>query len=481
MTRAEAPDLPLVEPLAPYVPPELALERLAHLPKVLFLDSALADGRNGRYSFLCADPVAWLEYHHSEDAPLTRLAEELAKHSSTAVPGLPPFQGGAAGLFGYELAHSLERIPRARFDEFELPVLAVGIYDVVLAYDRLSGEGWLISQGIPASDPRQRRSRSEQRLRFFQDELRSAAPRAGRGPVPAVPSARLDLSRLSPQFTTARSGKLTSNFSHAGYLAAVQRCIDYICSGDVFQVNLSQRLLHPAVETPLRLYRRSRELNAAPMAAYFDIGPAQILSASPERFVRVVDGIVETRPIKGTRTRSIRPEADLFSGDELKQSEKDRAENIMIVDLMRNDLARVCTPESVEVTQLCDLETFAYVQHLVSTVKGRLRDGSGSLDLIRAAFPGGSITGAPKIRAMEIIAELEPTARGAYCGSIGYIGLDGTLDTSILIRTITSARGWWQLPVGGGVVAQSIPQLEYEETWHKAEGLLRSLPPADAP
>jgi para-aminobenzoate synthetase component 1 len=291
----------------------------------------------------------------------------------------------------------------------------------------------------------------------------------------------LPAGRLSPQFSTSWGGHLTSNFSHAAYLAAAQRCIDYICSGDVFQVNLSQRLLHPAKEDALSLYRRLRDLNAAPMAAYFDLGPVQILSASPERLVRMAEGNVETRPIKGTRTRSNRPEADLFSGDELRQSEKDRAENIMIVDLMRNDLARVCLPDSVEVTQLCELETFAYVQHLVSTVRGRLRQDLNSLDLLSAAFPGGSVTGAPKIRAMEIIAELEPTVRGPYCGSIGYIGLDGALDTSILIRTITAAQGWWQLPVGGGVVAQSIPQLEYEETWHKAEGLLRSLPPAVPP
>jgi para-aminobenzoate synthetase component 1 len=244
----------------------------------------------------------------------------------------------------------------------------------------------------------------------------------------------------------------------------------------VFQVNLSQRLLHPATMHPIALYRRLRELNAAPMAAYFDLGPAQILSASPERLVRVTERQVQTRPIKGTRTRSIRPEADLFAGADLKQSEKDRAENVMIVDLMRNDLARVCRPDSVEVTQLCELESFAYVQHLVSTVIGRLRDEFTPLDLLQAVFPGGSVTGAPKIRAMEIIAELEPTVRGPYCGSIGYIGLDGAFDTSILIRTITSAGGWWQLPVGGGVTSQSVPHLEYEETWQKAEGLLRALP-----
>ncbi len=184
---------------------------------------------------------------------------------------------------------------------------------------------------------------------------------------------------------------------------------------------------------------------------------------------------VETRPIKGTRQRTAWPEADLFAGDDLQQSDKDRAENVMIVDLLRNDLARVCRPESIRVTQLCRLEAYEFVQHLVSAVVGRLSAGRSPLDLLKAAFPGGSITGAPKIRAMQIIAELEPTARGAYCGALGYLGFDGSLDTNILIRTITAGRGWWQAPVGGGIIAQSVPEREYEETWHKATGLLRAL------
>ncbi len=211
------------------------------------------------------------------------------------------------------------------------------------------------------------------------------------------------------------------------------------------------------------------------MAGYLDAGEFQILSASPERFVSVRDGAVETRPIKGTRARIDRPEADLFAGDELRLSEKDRAENVMIVDLLRNDLSRVCTDDSVQVTQLCGVEVFAYVQHLVSTVRGKLAPDQTAVDLLRAVFPGGSITGAPKIRAMEIITELEPTARGAYCGALGYLGFDGVMDTSILIRTITAGRGWWQLPVGGGIVAQSDPAAEYEETWHKAAGLLHAV------
>jgi para-aminobenzoate synthetase component 1 len=186
---------------------------------------------------------------------------------------------------------------------------------------------------------------------------------------------------------------------------------------------------------------------------------------------------VESRPIKGTRRRQALPEADFYAGQELRDSEKDKAENVMIVDLLRNDLARVCEPGSVRVTQLCDLETYEFVLHLVSAVEGVLRPDCDLFDLLDGAFPGGSITGAPKVRAMEIIQELEPDARGAYCGSLGYLGFDGTMDMNILIRTITAANGWWQIPVGGGIVVQSSPQAEYEETWHKAHGMLKSLVP----
>jgi para-aminobenzoate synthetase component 1 len=281
--------------------------------------------------------------------------------------------------------------------------------------------------------------------------------------------------QLARQYPVGRLDGLTSNFAPAGYLRAVERAIDYISAGDVFQVNLAQRLLYPARGDPVRLYLRLRRCDPAPFAGFFDLGGLQIASASPERFLSVRGGLVETRPIKGTRPRTAQPEADRSAGAELLASEKDRAENVMIVDLLRNDLSRVCRPESVRVSQLCGLESYQYVQHLVSAVCGRLGDGCGPIELVRAAFPGGSITGAPKIRAMEIIAELEPTARGPYCGSLGYLGFDGSMDLSILIRTIAAGRGWWQAPVGGGIVAQSDPEREYQETWDKAEGLIRAM------
>jgi para-aminobenzoate synthetase component 1 len=280
---------------------------------------------------------------------------------------------------------------------------------------------------------------------------------------------------LAPQHEVPGRPGLTSNFSAEGYRTAVRRVIDYIHAGDIFQANLSQRLLHRATTSSAELYCRLRKRNPAPFAAYLEGGDWQIASASPERFVQVSDREVETRPIKGTRGRALRPEADLYAGDDLRASEKDRAENIMIVDLLRNDLSRTCLANSVRVSQLCGLETYEYVQHLVSVVKGQLKPDLSPLETLRTSFPGGSITGAPKIRAMEIIAELEPTARGPYCGTLGYLGVGGQMDTNILIRTITATRGWWQLPVGGGITAHSDPQRELEETWHKAAGLLRAV------
>ncbi len=464
--------LPLVHELSPAPEPAELFQRLAARPHPIFFDSALRHATLGRYSYLAVDPFEFIDLPVSSDDALGTLSARLQPFANASrVPNLPPFQGGAAGMLSYDLNRQLERIAPARIDEFALPALAVGLYDVVIAWDHRTNQAWIISHGWPEREPSARHRRAEQRLH---DMLRwiDEPPR-----LPMRPSITpLDMSQLAPQFAVERGlPGLTSNLSAESYLQAVTRAIEYIHAGDIFQVNLAQRLLYPAHDDPVQLYMRLRARNPATFAAYFDLGEVQLCSASPERFVQVHDGLVETRPIKGTRRRVTMPEADLYVGDELRQSEKDRAENVMIVDLLRNDLSRVCDPRSVRVTQLCQLETYQYVQHLVSAVEGRLRPGLNALDLLRASFPGGSITGAPKVRAMEIIAELEPTARGAYCGSLFWHGFDGSLDSSILIRTITASRGWWQAPVGGGIVAQSEPRREYDETWHKAEGLLRAL------
>jgi para-aminobenzoate synthetase component 1 len=482
--------LPLAEELSPALTPWTACRRLAALPRLLFLDSAERDPHLGRYSFVTADPFAWLWSrgrdvrwsctgpgpHDSHGVrretadPFAVLARHLAAFRTRPAGHLPPFQGGAAGLLGYDLCHHLERLPRPRFDQFAVPDLAVGFYDWVVAFDHVQDRAWLISTGLPEADPVGRRLHAARRAQDVKRRLQGSTPTCLGSPRPGGPPLM-----LAPAHPVPGVPGLLSTFDRAGYLATVRRAIDYVHAGDCFQVNVAQRLLAPAVLPPLELYRRLRERNAAPFAGYFDLGDFVIASASPERFLAVRGGEVESRPIKGTRPRGATPAEDRDRVAELRASAKDRAENVMIVDLLRNDLGRVCAYGSVRVPALCRVETYRTVHHLVSEVRGRLRGGLGPVDLLRAAFPGGSVTGAPKVRAMEIIAELEPTARGPYCGSLGYLGFDGGMDTSILIRTFTVGRGWAQFPVGGGIVADSVPEREYEETWHKAEGLLRAL------
>ena len=480
--QSETPSLPLIEELAPTLQPEDAFVCMAGRPHCLFLDSALKHPTLGRYSFVTADPFDFLELPADDGDALGVLEKKLGQLSSPNVSGLPPFQGGAAGLLGYDLGRSLERLPTPKIDDFNIPALAVGFYDVVVAFDHVAGRTWIISQGFPEIEPSRRRRRAEQRLAEFRGWIANCGDNSWSGSCTAAPETTVQLSSqrsdridLSPQFPVPGVPNVTSNFPKEEYLRAVRCVIDYIHAGDVFQVNLAQRLMTPMQDDSISLYRRLRRCNPATFAGYFDLGEFQIVSASPERFLRVFDREVETRPIKGTRPRTGDAEVDRAAEIELLASEKDRAENVMIVDLMRNDLARACEARSVRVGQLCGIEAYEHVLHLVSSVHGRLRDDRSPIDLLRAAFPGGSITGAPKIRAMEIIAELEPTARGAYCGSLGYLGFDGSLDWSILIRTITAGRGWLQFPVGGGIVADSTPEKEYEETLHKAAGMLRAL------
>ncbi len=474
------PVAPLVEELSADLNPWDICRRFASLPHLLLLESVVHHPTLGRYSFVTADPFHWLWARsgivtqwggdHRLADPFAVLRENLDRWRIETLAGLPPFQGGAAGLFGYDLCHHIERLPRPRHDEFQTPDLAVGFYDWVIAFDHIQRRAWILSSGLPEREPERRRRRAVQRLRQVRRRL------SGSGAFSSVfltsPSSQVSPTLMLP---VPHAPGVFSNLERAGYLQAARRAIEYVHAGDCFQVNLSQRLLHPASLSPLELYGRLRERNPAPFAGYFDLGDFALASASPERFLRVEKGHVETRPIKGTRPRGATLEEDERQRADLLRSAKDRAENVMIIDLLRNDLGRVCQYGSVQVPAVCRLESYRTVHHLVSEVVGQLRPGLGPIDLLRAAFPGGSVTGAPKVRAMEIIAELEPTARGPYCGSLGYIGFDGSMDTNILIRTFTIGRGWMQFPVGGGIVADSSPEAEYEETLHKAEGLLRAL------
>ena len=441
-----------------------AAPRLLDLPRPAFLDSSLTDGRGGRYSFVTADPFLVLRSRGrhveltspagrvvAEEDPWTILQLLLRRYQVDPVQGLPPFLGGAVGYLGYDLGRTLERLPTTAVDE-GLPELDVGFYDWVLATDHLSGESWIIATGFPTGGEVAARAR----VAGIQERLYAPPSLSSYAPSPEAP-------------------RLRSNFRRADYLRAVERAREYIAAGDIFQVNLSHRLGGEWDGAAWPLYERLRAASPISYGAYLDLGDFKVLSASPERFLKLDGRQVETRPIKGTRPRGATPEEDRALGAELLASEKDRAENLMIVDLLRNDIGKVARVGSVRVPEMFDLERHASVWHLVSTVTGELQPGMDAVDLLKACFPGGSITGCPKIRAMEIIEELEPVRRGVYCGAIGYLSFTGAMDTNIAIRTLVLRDGRMDLQVGGAVTYDSDPESEYTETLAKGQALLGAL------
>ncbi len=473
------PDLPLVEELSPAPDPVFTAERFLGQPHLLFLDSAADPERLGRYSFLSAAPVEVVRSKGSGGATaLDRARALLAPHAGPAMLGLPPFQGGIAGYLAYDYGAVLERLPAPRYDDLNLPDAVLGLYDWVIAWDHAESRAWLISTGLPATGGA-KVERATERMQWVQRMLKG--PTGGAPGRPRQADPKHASAPHAPSYPVAGTEHaigigLRSSFTHRGYLDAVTRVREYIVAGDIFQANLSQRFEVPLEEDPWHLYRRLREVNPAPFAAYLEFDGVTVASASPERFLRVdTAGHVETRPIKGTTPRGLSPQHDAALSRALRDSEKDRAENLMIVDLLRNDLSRVCRPGSVRVPELFALERYRTVHHLVSTVVGDLAPGRDTTDLLAAAFPGGSITGAPKVRAMEIIAELEPSRRGIYCGSIGYLSVTGAMDTSIVIRTLVAAGGRVTFSAGGGIVADSDPESEYQETLHKARALITAL------
>ena len=452
------------EPLC-WIEPHQLFAAFAPEPFALFLDSATAGPANdptlhGRWSFIALDPFETLT---EASDPFATLRDRIAQYAThKTAPDLPPFTGGAAGFLGYDLGRHLETLPPAiapfAIDDQQLPQLALGFYDLVIAFDMVMRRAVLFSSGLPERDPAAREARAKQRAAALVARINA-----------------LNVATCSVKPATPRS--VGANFTRAAYERAAARIIAYIRAGDIFQANLTQRFettLHED-ETPYDLYLHLRDISPAPFSAFFNFGEGALISSSPERFLVCRDGKVETKPIKGTRPRGQVPEEDQRLAADLLASEKDRAENVMIVDLLRNDLSRSCADHSVIVEKLCALEGFANVHHLVSTINGHLRDDTTPLDLFMRAFPGGSITGAPKLRAMEIIAGLEPTTRGPYCGSIGYFGFDGAMDTSIAIRTMIVKDRRITFQAGGGIVADSDPAAEYEESLTKARAMFAAL------
>lgn len=445
------------------------LRRFEDCSQLMLLDSAghLRE-QDARYTFLTADPVETVRL----DRPAFGTDPfEVVRDWQRRLPKVdgdhPPFCGGIAGMMSYELGGTFERVPVPVCDDFQASALLAGLFDWAIVWDHIEPSVRLCVLNLDGAT-----SVNQQRADWVMQRLNSRP----QNPIRPSPRQTESPSTALPMHPLPSAPSVSSTFSRGDYITAVERVIEYIRAGDIFQANLSQQLSAPWEGSAMDLYGRVRQENPAPFCGLLQAEDFAVVSASPERFLKVTDGrFVETRPIKGTRRRHRSPIADLYTGNALSASEKDRAENVMIVDLLRNDLSRVCAAGTVKVTGLCEIEVFEMVQHLVSTVVGELRETCDVWDLCAATIPGGSITGAPKIRAMEIIAELESVARGAYCGNLFFVGPGGDFDSSILIRTFTLKDGIVQFPVGGGIVADSDPADEYEETLHKAAGMLRTL------
>lgn len=444
-----------------YIEPVAAAARLSRLSGLAFLDSAMHHHTLGRVSVLAADPFGRFRYRDGrasldgrpvEGRPLQALRACLAPHRLPPVPDLPAMPGGAIGYFAYDLGADLERVARPARRAGLTDDIAFNLYDTLLAIDHERETCLLIATGLPERTAETREARAFARLDAFASLLeRAPVPDPGSAPMSAGLAWR-------------------SNFTREAYEAAVERVRGYIRAGDIYQANIAQRFaaaLPPGFD-PFAFYRRLRETNPATFGAYLSFEGLTVASSSPERFLKLQGRQVETRPIKGTVRRVADPREDAALARALQDNPKERAENIMIVDLLRNDLSRVCKPHSVRVPVLCGLESYASVHHLVSVVTGTLREGADALDLIEKTFPGGSITGAPKLRAMDIITEIEGDARELYCGAIGAIGFDGAMDTSIAIRTVFMNGREAVLQAGGGVTLLSDPGQEYEETLTKA-------------
>ncbi|QLR43567.1 aminodeoxychorismate synthase component 1 [Enterobacter sp. RHBSTW-00994] len=432
---------------------EFWFTHLSHLPWAMLLHSGHADHPYSRFDILVADPVGTLvtqgktttvsfgESRTATEDPLTLLQQAL---DSLALPVLPdadlPFQGGALGLFGYDLGRRFETLPALATDDISLPDLAVGLYTWALIVDHQKQVVSLLSHDDVNA-----------RLAWLE-------------------------AQQSPESETFRlTSTWHSNMTRQEYAEKFARVQAYLQSGDCYQVNLAQRFQATYEGDEWQAFMHLNVNNRAPFSAFLRLEQGAILSLSPERFIHLANGAIQTRPIKGTLPRLTDPEADHQQAERLAASSKDRAENLMIVDLMRNDIGRVAEPGSVRVPELFVVEPFPAVHHLVSTITAHLPDSRTACDLLRAAFPGGSITGAPKVRAMAIIDELEPHRRNAWCGSIGYLSLCGTMDTSITIRTLTACKGQLYCSAGGGIVADSEVDAEYQETFDKVNRILHQL------
>ena len=423
----------------------------------VFLDSGFPHSHQGRYDIIAAEPLCTLVTHgditeitcngatiKSTENPFDLVKQQLGQFPCFKLDDDLPFNGGAIGYFSYDLVRRLEDLPTIAQDAEHIAEMAVGIYQWAVIVDHHQQKSYLVGQCEP---------------QHWQDLIQQFS--------------RLPVNQDHPVFKVV--GEIKSNMDKDAYVHAFNRIKHYLREGDCYQVNLAQRFVASCEGDPWVAYQTLRKLNAAPFSCYLNLPEVQILSSSPERFLKLTNHMVETKPIKGTRPRKLDYADDQQQIKDLEASNKDRAENLMIVDLLRNDLSKTCKSGSVKVPMLFDVESYATVHHLVSTVTGILADNQHALDLLKSCFPGGSITGAPKIRSMEIIEELEPNRRGAYCGAIGYIGFNGNMDTNIAIRTLVHSENTIRFWAGGGIVNDSVAEDEYQEGFDKAAAMLDLL------
>ncbi len=442
--------------LAYFEDSSIIFETIKNKPWAVFLDSGSPYSNQGRYDIISSDPQVTLvtngnttqitqqgQVSYSNEDPFELVKRHL-ENEYEPIEDIP-FTGGAIGYFSYDLARRLEKLPVISKNQENIADMAVGIYQWVVIIDHLKKQSYLIAHETEQHD--------------WQDLINQFS--------------RIPKNIKTEVFSILEKPK--SNMDKATYQTAFSKIKKYLKEGDCYQVNLSQRFSSPCSGDPWIAYKKLREINSAPYSAYLNYPELQVLSSSPERFLKVTEGLVETKPIKGTRPRIGDKNQDKKQIEALKSSKKDRAENVMIVDLLRNDISKNCKEGSVKVPNLFKVESFATVHHLVSTVTGVLEKGHHALDLLRNCFPGGSITGAPKIRSMEIIEELEPNQRGIYCGAIGYIGFNGNMDTNIAIRTLVHSSNTIRFWAGGGIVNDSNMEEEYQESFDKAEALLNLM------
>jgi len=443
--------------------PVSAYLKIARGDYSFLLESVEGGERLARYSFIGTEP-SFILSHGGENSvdPLILIENELKRFQPVPIAGLPRFHGGMVGYLSYEVARYFERLPSPDHDPLGLPESRLMMADTLLVFDHLTHKIKAVSHAHLDGDVDDAYHKATLKIDSLVERLKQ--------PVPAE----------TPPTASPPESTIMTNLSQAEFEAIVSRTKEYIYAGDIIQAVLSQRLGKRTSASPFAIYRALRSVNPSPYMYHLHLGDFHIVGASPELLVRVEDGIVSNHPIAGTRPRSKDAIQDNALAEELENDEKERAEHLMLVDLGRNDIGRISDPGTVEVTQFMDIERYSHVMHLVSHVQGRLRAGLSQYDALRACFPAGTVSGAPKIRAMEIIAELEPDKRGPYAGAVGYFDFSGNLDTAIAIRTIVIKDGIAYVQAGAGIVADSIPANEYQECLNKAQALLSAIEQAEA-